>query len=64
MMPGLDNSGGKQLETKTEDICVIWWSKPSGDYIMIFYDQKKYRARKRSPESTRGAHEAGARPVG
>ena len=26
----------------------------------IFTDQKKYRARKRSPESTRGAHEAGA----
>ena len=27
----------KQLETKTEEICVIWWSKPSGVYIMNFY---------------------------
>ena len=54
----------KQLETKTEDICVVRWSKPSGDYIMIFTDQKKYHARKRSPESTQGAHEAGGVPRG
>ena len=27
----------KQLETKTEDICMIQWSNPSGDYIMNFY---------------------------
>ena len=26
--------------------------------LLIFTDQKKYRARKRSPEGTRGAHEA------
>ena len=27
----------EQLKTKTEDICVIQWSKPSGVYIMNFY---------------------------
>ena len=31
-------------------------------YNEIFTDQKKYHARKRSPESTRGAHEAGGAP--
>ena len=29
---------------------------------MNFTDQKKYRAKKRSPEGTRGAHEAGGAP--
>ena len=29
-----------QLETKTEDICVIRWSKPLGVYIMNFYRPK------------------------
>jgi hypothetical protein len=38
----------KQLETKTGDIAVVRWSKPSG----VFTDQKKYYARKRSPEGT------------
>ena len=64
MLPGLDNSGRKQLETKIEDNCVVRWSKPLGDYIMNFYDQKKYRARKRSPEGTRGANEVGGRAQG
>ena len=30
----------KQLETRTENICVIRWSKPSGVYIMNFYRPK------------------------
>ena len=30
----------EQLKTKTEDICVIRWSKPSGVYIMNFYRPK------------------------
>ena len=30
----------EQLETKTEDICMIRWSKPSGVYIMNFYRPK------------------------
>ena len=46
MMPGLDKSNRKQLETKTEDICVIWWSKPSGDYIMNFYRPKYVSCKK------------------
>ena len=54
MMPGLDNSGRKQLETKTEDICVVRWSKPSGDYIMIFYRPKEVSCKKtESREHTR-----------
>ena len=35
----------KQLETRTENICVIRWSKPSGVYIMNFY-LPKYVSRK------------------
>ena len=31
----------KQLETRTEDIVMVWWSKPSGDYIMNFYHVKQ-----------------------
>ena len=46
MMPVLDNSGRKQLETKIEDICVIRRSKPSGDYIMIFYRPKEVLCKK------------------
>ena len=40
MMPGLENSGGKKLKMKTRDIVVVWWSKPSRDYIMNFYRPK------------------------
>ena len=36
----------KQLETKTEDICVIRWSKPSGVYIMNFYRPKYVTCKK------------------
>ena len=46
MMPGLDNSGRKQLETRTEDICVIRWSKPLGDYIKNFYRPKYVSCKK------------------
>jgi hypothetical protein len=30
----------KQIETRTGDIAVVRWSKPSGDYIMNFYRPK------------------------
>ena len=61
MMPGLDNSGRKQLETKIEDICVIRRSKPSGDYIMIFYRPKEVSCKK----TESGGHtRQGARPGG
>ena len=54
MMPGLDNSGRKQLETKTKDICVVRWSKPSRDYIIIFYRPKEVSCKKtESGEHTR-----------
>ena len=44
----------KQLETKTEDICVIRWSKPLGDYIMNFYRPKEVSCKKtESGEHTR-----------
>ena len=44
----------KQLETKTEDICVIQESKPSGDYIMNFYRPKYVTCKKtESGEHTR-----------
>ena len=46
MMPGLDNPDRKQLETRTEDNCVIQESKPSGDYIMNFYRPKYVSCRK------------------
>lgn len=36
----------KQLETKTEDICVVRWSKPLGDYIMNFYRPKEVSCNK------------------
>ena len=36
----------KQLETKTEDICVIPWSKPSRVYIMNFYQPKYVTCKK------------------
>ena len=36
----------KQLETKTDDICVVRWSKPSGDYIMNFYRPKEVSCKK------------------
>ena len=54
MMPGLDNYDKKQLEIKTKDICVIQWSRPSGDYIMIFYRPKEVSCKKtESGEHTR-----------
>ena len=44
----------KQLETKTEDICVVRWSTPSGDYIMNFYRPKEVSCTKtESGEHTR-----------
>ena len=58
----LIQSATGQLEMKTEDFCVIRESKPLGVYIMNFSDQNTYRARKRSPEGTRGAHEVGGAP--
>ena len=36
----------KQLETKIEDICMIRWSKPSRDYIMISYRPKEVSCKK------------------
>ena len=43
-----------QLETKTEDICVIQESKPSGEYIMNFYRPKYVLCKKtESGEHTR-----------
>ena len=36
----------KQLETKTEDICVIRELKPSGDYILNFYRPKYVTCKK------------------
>ena len=54
MMPSLHDSDRKQLETRTEDICVIRWSKPSGDYIMNFYRPKEVSCKKtESGEHTR-----------
>ena len=54
MIPGHDKSDRKQLETKTEDICVIRGSKPSGDYIMNFYVPKEVSCKKmESGERTR-----------
>ena len=52
---------GKQLETKTEDICVIRWSKPSGDYIMIFLPTK---IRNVQENGVREAHEVSTRQGG
>ena len=46
MMPGLDNPDRKQLETKTEDNCVMQESKPSGDYIMNVYRPKEVSCKK------------------
>ena len=44
----------KQLETKTGDICMIRWSKPSRDYIMNFYRPKEVSCKKtESGEHTR-----------
>jgi hypothetical protein len=40
-MPGLENTGRKQLKTKTEDCVVVRWAKPSGDYIINFYRAKE-----------------------
>ena len=62
MMLGPENSGKKQLETKIGDICVVRWSKPSGDYITNFYRPKEVSCKKTSPKSTQGAHEAGGMP--
>ena len=42
----------EQLETKTEDICVVRWSKPSGGYIMNFYRPKYITCKK----TESGAH--------
>ena len=36
----------KQLKTKTGDICVVWWSKPLGDYIVNFYRPKEVSCKK------------------
>ena len=64
MMPGLENPNREQPKTRTEDICVIRESKPSGEYIVNFTNQNMYRARKQSLEGTRGAHEVGGRAQG
>src|SRR3989337_864234 len=65
MMPGLDNPDRKQLETRTEDNCVIQESKPSGDYIMNFYRPKYVSCKKtESGKRTRCPRGRGARPGG
>ena len=54
----------KQLETKTEDFCLIRRSKPSGDYIMNFYRPKEVTCKKtESGRHTRCPRGTGARPV-
>ena len=65
MMPGLDNPDRKQLETRTEDNCMIRWSKPSGDYIMNFYRPKYVTCKKtESRRHTRWPRDRGTRPGG
>ena len=52
--PCLVNPDRKQLETRTEDNCVIHESKPPGDYIMNFYRLKYVSCKKmESREHTR-----------
>src|SRR3990170_966349 len=46
IMPGLGNSGRKQLKTKTGDFAMVRWSKPLGDYIMNFYRPKEVLCKK------------------
>ena len=46
MIPGLENFGRKSIKTKAGDICVVRWSKPSGDYIMNFYRPKEVLCKK------------------
>ena len=63
-MPGLDNPDRKQLETRTEEVCVIRESKPSGEYIMNFYRPKYVTCKKtESGRHTRCPRDRGARPV-
>ena len=51
----------KQLETKTGDIVVVRWSKPSGDYIMNFYRPKEVLCKKIESEgNTRWTQYRGA----
>ena len=45
-MPSLENPDRKQLETRTEEVCVIRESKPSGGYIMNFYRPKYVTCKK------------------
>ena len=55
----------KHLETKTEDICVRHESKPSGDYIMNFYQAKYVTCKKtEAGERTRCPRGRGVRPEG
>src|SRR4051812_15951332 len=62
MMPSLDNPDRKQLETRTEDNCVVRWSKPSADYIMNFYRPKEVSCKKtESGEHTSCPRGRGAR---
>src|SRR3954468_5340435 len=44
--PESSNLQRKQLETRTEDICVIRESKPSGEYIKNFYRPKYVSCKK------------------
>ena len=54
----------EQLEMKTEGICVIRWSKPSGVYIMNFYRPKYIMCKKtESGRRTRSPRDRGVRPV-
>ena len=59
MMPSLENSGRKQLQTKIAQnenrrFVMVRWSKPSGDYIMNFYRPKEVSCKKmESREHTR-----------
>ena len=46
MMPSLENPDKKQLETRTEEVCVIQESKLSGEYIMNFYRPKYISCKK------------------
>ena len=63
MMPSLENPDRKQLETRTEEVCVIRESKPSGEYIMNFYRPKYVTCKKmESGRHTRCSRGRGARP--
>ena len=54
----------KQLKTKTEDFVVVRWSKPSGDYIMNFYQPKEVSCKKTESGWHTRCPQAGGRAQG